>query len=100
MRFGAWILMAALCGVAVAADGLPQDTNEIKSLTVEQAKALAQHKGSLSLNGLTTLSVEAARALAQNKGWLRLNGLTTLSAKAAASLRANPLVQLPDKFKR
>jgi hypothetical protein len=54
----------------------------------------------LSLYGLTTLSVEAARALAQNKGWLRLNGLTTLSAKAAASLRANPLVQLPDKFKR
>ena len=77
MRFLAWILMAALCGVAVAADGLPKDTNEIKSLTVEQAKALAQQKGSL-----------------------RLNGLTTLSAKAAAALRANPLVQLPDKFKR
>ena len=86
MRFGAWILMAALCGVAVAADGLPQDTNEIKSLTVEQAKALAQHKGSLSLNGLTTLSVEAAKALAQHKGDLDLNGLTTLSVEVAMAL--------------
>ncbi len=73
MRFVAWILMAAM----VAADGFPKDTNAIKSLTVEQAKALAQ-----------------------NKGWLRLNGLTTLSANAAAALRANPLVQLPAKFRR
>ena len=86
MRFVAWILMAALCGVAVAADGLPKDTNEIKSLTVEQAKALAKQKGSLSLNGLTTLSVEAAKALAQHKGDLDLNGLTTLSIEVAKAL--------------
>jgi hypothetical protein len=44
MRHEALIVMATLCGVAVAADGLPKDTNEIKSLTVEQAEALAQRK--------------------------------------------------------
>ncbi|MFM9058293.1 MAG: M56 family metallopeptidase, partial [Planctomycetaceae bacterium] len=66
----------------------PEDTNKITTLTVEQARALIQRTGrlSLSLNGLTTLSNEAARALAQLKGALLLNGLTTLSGETAAAL--------------
>jgi hypothetical protein len=50
------------------------------------AKALAQHKGRLYLNGLTTLSDEAAKALAQREGELYLDGLTTLSDEAAKTL--------------
>jgi hypothetical protein len=68
---------AVLCaGVAVGQE-LREDTNAIKSLTVEQAKALSQHEGHLSLNGLTTLTDEAAKAL-----------------------RSNPDIGLPDKFKQ
>ncbi len=83
MRFVALILMAALCGVTCVPDELPKDTNEIKTLTVEQAKALAQHKYELSLNGLTTLSDEAAKVLAKHEGVLYLEGPTTLSGEAA-----------------
>jgi peroxiredoxin len=62
-------------------------SRSLTSLTVEQAKALAQQKGYLLLNGLTTLSNEAAKALAQFKGsQLELNGLTTLSDEAAKAL--------------
>ncbi len=48
--------------LVVMADELPQDTNEIESLTVEQAQRLVtEFRGTwLSLNGLTTLSAEAA----------------------------------------
>ena len=63
------------------------NTEEIETLTVEQAKALlAKHEGGLDLDGLTTLSDEAAKALAKHEGYLRLNGLTTLSDEAAKAL--------------
>ena len=118
-----YVLSVAVVMAGVAAgQELPANTYEIKSLTVEQAKALAQRKdtwlsldglttlsdeaakalaefkGPLHLGGLTTLSDEAAKALAQHKGGLVLDGLTTLSDEAVAALRANPKIQLPRKF--
>ena len=78
-------LLTTLCGCE-SSPQLPNDTIEIKTLTVAQAKALAQHKGDLLVNGLTTISDEAAKALAQHKGMLVLNGLTTLSDEAAKAL--------------
>jgi hypothetical protein len=71
------LAVAVLMAGVASGQELPEDTNEIKALTVEQAQALAQHKGGLSLDGLTTLSDEAA-----------------------AALRANPNTVLPDKFER
>ena len=62
---------------------IPKDAT---SITVRQAKALAQREGKLSLNGLTTLSDEAAKALARHAGDLGLSGLTTLSNEAAKAL--------------
>jgi len=54
----------------VIADELPEDTNKIESLTVEQARKLAaeaEFKGeSLDLSGLTTLDAATAKALAEN----------------------------------
>ncbi len=94
------LAVAVLCaGVAVGQE-LPRYWNEIKTLTVEQAKALAQREGTLYLNGLKSLSPEAAKALAQHKGTLELNGLTTLSDEAAKALRSNSQVRLPGKFQR
>ena len=71
------LAVAVLCaGVAVGQE-LPKDTNEIKTLTVDQAKELSTHRG-----------------------WLYLNGLTTLSDEAAKALGANPKVRLPKQFRR
>jgi hypothetical protein len=72
----------------------------LTTLSDEAANALAQHEGPLSLPGLSALSPEAAEVLAHKKGWLYLGCLTTLSDEAAAALRANPEIELPDKFKR
>jgi hypothetical protein len=44
------------------------------------------HKGKLSLNGLTSLSDKAAEAFAKRGGDLHLRGLTNLSEKAAEAL--------------
>lgn len=44
------------------------------------------------------ISVEVASIEPPLKG--DLDGLTTLSGESTAALRANPLVVLPDKFKR
>ena len=44
-----WVVVAALvvsCGVGLA-DELPEDTDQLKTLTVEQAEVLAKHQGSL-----------------------------------------------------
>lgn len=62
MRHAVWIVSAVLCGIAASADEFPQNTNEIKSLTVDQAKALAQRKWALSLDGLTTVSDSSRRS--------------------------------------
>lgn len=76
------------------ADELPADTNEIKSLTPEQAGRLSRIP--LELDGLTTLDAETAKALADRaprhssaSGYdlhLSLGGLITLDAAAAEAL--------------
>jgi hypothetical protein len=94
-----------LLGLRVAmADALPDDTNAIETLTVEQARELVERfpgvevefkngrhpyslGGALPLKGLKTLDAEVARALAgYRKGPLVLDGLTTLDADTVAAL--------------
>jgi hypothetical protein len=79
--------------LVVMADELPEDTNKITSLTVEEAKrVVAQHNAKvkdtyLNLDGLTTLDAATAPTLAEFKGQLlNLNGLTTLDAATATAL--------------
>jgi hypothetical protein len=95
----------ALGPLVARSDELPNDTSTIESLTVEQARKLAedfpgvqvsialQSAGNLHfshglpLNGLKTLDAATARALSQfAKGPLLLNGLTTLDAETARAL--------------
>jgi hypothetical protein len=69
---------------------LPEDTNEIATLTVEQAEALLmQHPYLLSLNGLTSMTPEVAEVLAKHKGCWCLDGLTQITPEVAAILRSN-----------
>ncbi len=65
------VSLALLSPSRALADELPKDTNQIESLTPEQAKTLlAEYKGQmLFLNGLTTLDAATAKALAQSKAW-------------------------------
>lgn len=60
----------------------------LKSLAPVAAKALAKTRGAIVLDGLTQLADDAALALAndQHRGDLSLNGLTTLSPTAARAL--------------
>jgi beta-lactamase regulating signal transducer with metallopeptidase domain len=100
------VLVTAAAPIREArADELPADTNQIESLTVEQAKKLVEEfpgvtvevqfkgfgsyklKKCLPLNGITKLTPDVAQALAgYSKGPLILNGLTTLSDEAATAL--------------
>ena len=70
------------------AEDFPEDTNEIKSLTAEQAAKLVGVKGaSLSLNGLTLISKDVARELAKFEGiGLSLSGLTSIDRDVAQEL--------------
>lgn len=90
MRSVALAVVAMLTGVAMA-QPLPKNTNALKTLTVEQAKALVAEADEdlLYLNGLTELSPEVAEALAQHKGILYLNGLAAVSDEAAEALSQN-----------
>lgn len=95
----------SLGSAPVRADELPADTNTIESLTLEQARKLAEEfrgvvveveiksDGKLDLlaclpmNGLKSLDAKTAKALAgYGKGPLLLNGLTTLDANTAKAL--------------
>ena len=62
-------VLASLSPSRALADELPKDTNQIESLTPEQAKTLlAEFKGQdLYLNGLTTLDADTAKALANGE---------------------------------
>jgi beta-lactamase regulating signal transducer with metallopeptidase domain len=99
------LVMAAAPIREARADELPKDTNQIESLTVEQAKKLVEEfpgvtvevtskdSGSyklekcLPVNGLKKLMPDVAQALAgYSRGPLFLNGLTTLSDEAATAL--------------
>jgi hypothetical protein len=85
VRCVAWIVAVALYGLVAEADGLPAKPNEIKTLTVEQAKALARQNGQVFLLSLTAVSDEAAEALARHDG--PLFSQASMSAEAAASSR-------------
>jgi hypothetical protein len=83
------IFGSLLClGLLTSATLRAEDTNQIKQITVEDAKRLSQENtGRLLLNGLTMLSDDAAKELAKQDGWLALNGLKTLSKEAAGAFR-------------
>ena len=83
------IFGSLLClGLLTSATLRAEDTNQIKQITVEDAKRLSQENtGRLLLNGLTILSDDAAKELARQDGWLALNGLKTLSKDAAGAFR-------------
>jgi len=74
--------------------------DRVTTLSHEAAKELAKHQGDLWLRGLNKLSDEASQALSQHKRKLYLDGLTTLSTEAAKALRSHPKISLPTKFKR
>jgi hypothetical protein len=68
---------------------LPEHTNEIESLTVEQARSLVGESRDyeLWLNGLTMVDAATAEALAGSRSdVLSLDGLVTIDAAAATSL--------------
>ena len=84
-------LLASLSPSRALADELPKDTNQIESLTPEQAKTLlAEFTGRsnyLQLDGLTALDADTAKRLAEFKGdYLTLSALTTLDADTAKAL--------------
>ena len=84
-------LLASLSPSRALADELPKDTNQIESLTPEQAKTLlAEFTGRsnyLELSGLTALDAATAKPLAEFKGdFVFLNGLSTLDADTAKAL--------------
>ena len=96
------VSLVSLSPARALADELPNDTNQIESLTPEQAKKLAAEfpgvwvvidpsttymRRSLPLNGLNSLDAETATALAAYpEGPLLLDGLTTLDAATAKTL--------------
>ena len=65
------IFGSLLClGLLTSATLRAEDTNQIKQITVEDAKRLSQENtGRLLLNGLTILSDDAAKELARQAGW-------------------------------
>jgi ABC-type amino acid transport substrate-binding protein len=83
----------AVAAEVAPVDALPADTNQIERLTLEQATALAELRGSrlgrLNLNGLTRLDAATAKELVVSTAWDgRLPKLTTLDADIAKTLAA------------
>jgi len=64
------------------------DLNDLTTLSVESAEAIARHRmGTILLDGLTTLSAQQAEVLARHRGrCLSLRGLQSLSEDAATQL--------------
>jgi hypothetical protein len=104
------VSLVSLSPARALADESPKGTNQIESLTPEQAKKLAAEfpgvwvvidpsttymRRSLPLNGLNSLDAETATALAAYpEGPLLLDGLTTLDAattKALAEFKGSAL---------
>lgn len=85
-----WVVCLALWpGVSWSADGLPEDSNEIESLTVEQARTLVRRFDGhdLELHGLLALTPDVAAVLAGFKGLsLHLDALTELSPETARAV--------------
>jgi hypothetical protein len=90
----AGLLVAVSLAAPARADELPKDTNQIKSLTPEQARKLVEH--ALTEQIIQRYPDERSRAMVVNhketveilESWarLRLNGLTTLDAETAKAL--------------
>ena len=92
MRFLIAAVLVLSCSLCLAED-FPEDTNEIKSLTAEQAADLAmvvthvRKSVSLRLGGLTSIDKDVAQELAKFKGsWLDLGGLTSIDKDVAQEL--------------
>ena len=86
--FGRPLVLAVLLSVGI--DGLSgrasDDPTRAKTLTVEQATALAQRKGGLRLAVTELTSADVAAVLAGFTGDLRLESLAALTPEAAAAL--------------
>ena len=100
MRFLVVAVLVLSCGLSLAED-FPEDTDEIKSLTAEQAAELVAKKGEyLSLDGLTSIDKDVAQELAKFKGeTLYLNGLTSIDKDVVKILKSNPKFGLPQKYR-
>ena len=74
----------------------------VTTLDTDTARVLVGFKGRLPhLNdGSKLLDADAAKANAQFKYVLWLDGLTSLAHEAAAVLRSNPQIKLPEQFQR
>ncbi len=75
MRFLIAAALVLSCSLCLAED-FPNDTNEIKSLTADQA----------------------AELVAKFKRWLYLNGLTSIDKDVLKILKSNPNFVLPEKY--
>ena len=86
MRFLIAAVLVLSCSLCLAED-FPEDTDEIKSLTAEQAAELVAKKGeNLFLEGLTSIDKDVAQELAKVKEGLYLNGLTSIDKDVAREL--------------
>jgi hypothetical protein len=84
-----FVSLAPLGGNRTCAGESLDRTDDIMSLTVEQARQLVQRRPDsiLSLSSLRTLDVDVARVLARSQNnWLFLDGLKTIDAETAKSL--------------
>lgn len=61
----------------------------LRTLRLDVAQELGQHRGVLMLSGLETISDDVAAALASHRGVLVLSGLQSLSRPAAAALASS-----------
>ena len=99
MRFLIAAALVLCCSLCLAED-FPEDTRQIKSLTVEQAaKLVAKSRGGLFLPGLNAIDKDAAQELAKFKGSvLHLGGVTSIDKDVLKILKSNPKIQLPEKY--
>lgn len=93
MKIVAWIAAAVLVACVARGDDIHKETNSIKSLNPQQAKALITemnarlNKSVLRLDGLTTLDATTAREIADFSGaLLSINGLAEIDAQTAKAL--------------
>lgn len=87
---GVAVAMVVCCGVAQG-QPLPEDTTEIRELSVEQARLLVnRHRDStLDLPGLESLPIEVASVLATHDGRLNLDGVASMPDEVLAMLAAH-----------
>ena len=82
-----------------------KNTNEIKSLTAEQAADFImvvthiREDEVLFLNGLTSINKDVAQELRKFKGGLYLVGLTSIDKDVLKILKSNPKIGLPKKYR-